>query len=123
MTSACLRRNLFMPFLLLVSACNPVKTIDSIGDYMPVIGDRCEHWQCITASGQAQSDAIKASEKRMEALKSGQVPPTPPQPQAQALAPAQAAQPQTPTPPPARRSTMDRTTPPWGNDPYDTYRP
>jgi len=29
---------------------------DSAGKHMPVIGQRCEHWQCITASGQQASD-------------------------------------------------------------------
>jgi len=32
---------------------------DALGEHMPVIGERCEHWQCITQSGQATSNAYK----------------------------------------------------------------
>ncbi len=32
---------------------------DDLGRHMPVIGERCESWECFTSSGQAQSDANK----------------------------------------------------------------
>ena len=39
---------------------------DHVGSYMPVIGDRCEHWQCFTSEGRAQSDAVLAERERQE---------------------------------------------------------
>lgn len=33
---------------------------DDLGDHLPVIGERCEHWQCFTESGRAQSRARTA---------------------------------------------------------------
>lgn len=37
---------------------------DRVGEHMPVIGDRCEHWQCFTEAGQEASDAKKAQEQQ-----------------------------------------------------------
>jgi hypothetical protein len=51
-------------------------TADSMGEHMPVIGERCEHWQCMTAQGKARSDAIKAQMPPKPAAP----PPAPPQP-------------------------------------------
>ena len=49
--------------LVLCSCAWIGRQADAAGEYMPVIGDRCEHWQCMTASGQAESDAIKAQQQ------------------------------------------------------------
>lgn len=57
------------PFWLLLlpltlSGCDWMgRQADALGDHMPVIGERCEHWQCMTAEGQAKSDAIKAEQQ------------------------------------------------------------
>jgi hypothetical protein len=52
---------LFLP----LSGCQTISGwADSAGEYLPTIGDRCEHWQCVTDSGQAQSDAIKAQQAK-----------------------------------------------------------
>ena len=66
-----MRRNaLFMACLLALSACQTISdAADGLGSYMPVIGERCEHWQCFTEEGQAISDANKA---QMEAEKAKQ---------------------------------------------------
>lgn len=40
--------------LALMSGCS---WFDDVGRHMPVIGKRCENWQCFTESGQAASDA------------------------------------------------------------------
>ena len=40
---------------------------DALGNHMPVIGERCEHWQCFTASGRAQSEANKAAREQSDA--------------------------------------------------------
>ncbi len=39
---------------------------DNVGSYMPVIGDRCDHWQCLSSEGRAKSDAIQMEKERME---------------------------------------------------------
>ncbi len=40
----------------LVTGCTWIgNTADSIGSHMPVIGERCEHWQCVTSGGETQS--------------------------------------------------------------------
>jgi hypothetical protein len=49
-------------FLLLCGCQTIGNWADSIGDHMPVIGDRCEHWQCFTSSGQQISDENKAKQ-------------------------------------------------------------
>ena len=60
------------PFWLLLiplalSGCDWMgRQADAVGEYMPVIGERCEHWQCMTASGQAESDAAKAEQQRQQ---------------------------------------------------------
>ena len=41
---------------------------DALGSYMPVIGERCEHWQCITSSGQTISDAKREEQEKQEQL-------------------------------------------------------
>ncbi len=45
---------------LLLGSCQTIsRWADGAGSYMPVIGDRCEHWQCFTSEGQAISNAKK----------------------------------------------------------------
>lgn len=53
---------------------------DNVGDHMPVVTDeRCEHWQCITKSGQERSKEIQAEK---EAAKKAAPAPTAPEPAA-----------------------------------------
>ena len=41
--------------------------IDDVGRHKPVVGERCENWECFTQSGQAQSEATKrASAERKD---------------------------------------------------------
>lgn len=48
-----------------LTACETMNGwVDSMGEHMPVVGDRCEHWQCFTSGGQAQSDAIAAQKEK-----------------------------------------------------------
>ncbi|MDE3016787.1 MAG: hypothetical protein KGI29_07735 [Pseudomonadota bacterium] len=53
-----------LPVTLLLGCDWIGRQADALGAYMPVIGQRCEHWQCMTASGQAESDAAKAQEQQ-----------------------------------------------------------
>jgi hypothetical protein len=64
-----------MKKLLLVSICVTLggcqaigNFADDVGSYMPVLSDeRCEHWQCFTDEGKAQSDYNKMMmQKRSE---------------------------------------------------------
>lgn len=74
--------------LLALSGCSWIgRQADALGEHMPVIGERCEHWQCMTTSGQARSEAIKRQQAE-EARKKDAIPP--------AEAPAPAAE-ETPT--------------------------
>jgi len=51
--------------LLATSGCDWTgRQADALGEYMPVIDYRCEHWQCITSSGKGQSDANKAKAEK-----------------------------------------------------------
>lgn len=52
-----------------VSGCG---FFDRVGDHMPVIGERCENWQCFTSSGQE-----KSREKEAEQMKARQLPSAP----------------------------------------------
>lgn len=46
--------------LPLLAACQTIGGwADGLGSHMPVIGERCEHWQCMTTEGRAKSDKIK----------------------------------------------------------------
>jgi hypothetical protein len=46
--------------LLLLPGCRAITNwAYGVGEHMPVIGERCEHWQCVTASGQQKSDEQK----------------------------------------------------------------
>jgi hypothetical protein len=54
--------------LPLLSGCDLAGTAKGLGDYMPTINERCESTECITPSGKAASDAIKAERLRREKL-------------------------------------------------------
>lgn len=55
-----MKNKLLLAACILLSGCSWIgRQADALGDHMPVIGERCEHWQCMTESGQAQSDYYK----------------------------------------------------------------
>jgi hypothetical protein len=55
-----IRSLLITTALLSLSGCNWIgRQADAVGSHMPVIGERCEHWQCITSSGRQRSDMYK----------------------------------------------------------------
>lgn len=61
-------RALYVTVLLALGGCQWIgDTADRWGEHMPVVGERCEHWQCITVSGQKRSDEIKAQQKQQPA--------------------------------------------------------
>jgi len=67
-------RLLCIAALLGISGCDWIgRQADALGEYMPVIGERCEHWQCVTSSGQAKSDKIK--EKKEQTIQPVSTPP------------------------------------------------
>ncbi|MEI6730469.1 MAG: hypothetical protein WCL30_04350 [Pseudomonadota bacterium] len=46
--------------IVLLTSCQAISNFaDGIGKHMPVIGERCEHWQCVTESGRRASEANK----------------------------------------------------------------
>jgi|GEM_PF-5147594 len=47
---------LLLTSLFLLTQC---EWIDGIGRHFPVIGERCEYWQCFTESGRQKSDEKK----------------------------------------------------------------
>ena len=50
-----------------LSGCNWIgRQADAVGSHMPVIGERCEHWQCITESGRQKSDMYKAQAREQD---------------------------------------------------------
>lgn len=54
---------------LLLGGCETIYGwANGVGSYMPVIGDRCEHWQCVTSEGQAISEAKKRQQAEMEGM-------------------------------------------------------
>lgn len=40
---------------LTIASLSGCMSLDEIGRHMPVIGERCENWQCVTTEGQAAS--------------------------------------------------------------------
>jgi len=87
MKSSCIA---LMALAGLLSGCGWInRQADAAGEYMPVVGERCENWQCFTEEGQQKSEM----NKRMKAMQqNGQVPQAVPQavpqnPQAPAQAP------------------------------------
>jgi hypothetical protein len=94
--------------LLSLSGCGAIYNwFNGLGEHMPVIGERCENWQCFTESGRARSDMIRQA-KEHQAETRRQVPVENPQPPAAAApVPVKPA-----TPPQPKKLT-----------PYDTVTP
>lgn len=93
---------------LILSGCDWIgRQADALGEHMPVIGERCEHWQCFTSEGQAESNAIKAEQNRQQQQNQPQplssVTPIYPPDQATPPPPADAAPATAPVPDPARK--------------------
>ncbi len=65
---------------LFLSGCNTIYGwADSVGKHMPVIGEPCNHWQCMTNSGQEKSENIKKAEEK-SSMKTSSPAPKSPQP-------------------------------------------
>ena len=98
--------------LPLLAGCNWVgRQADALGSHMPVIGERCEHWQCVTESGQRQSDLykqqqVKGAQQVQQDVQDGQ----------QQMQQSQQQMQQ-------QQQQMQQQAAPAGNTPYDTYRP
>ncbi len=57
-------------FTLLLSGCTAIGNFaDGIGKHMPTIGEPCNHWQCVTESGQRTSEQLKKQEEAAEKQK------------------------------------------------------
>ena len=55
----------FFVALLACAACDTIGNwMDNLGEHMPVVGERCEHWQCLTEEGRQRSDEIKQEKMR-----------------------------------------------------------
>jgi hypothetical protein len=53
--------------ILAMPGCNWVgRQADALGSHMPVIGERCEHWQCLTKSGRQTSEMYKQQQAEQE---------------------------------------------------------
>ncbi len=49
-----------------LSGCDAIGNFaDRVGSHMPVVGERCEHWQCMTESGR-QVSAINKRNREMQ---------------------------------------------------------
>lgn len=68
--------------------------IDDLGRHMPVVGERCENWECFTQSGRTQSEATK---RALAGKEDGERKRTPINMQG-TPSNSQSAQPQNPTP-------------------------
>jgi hypothetical protein len=89
LASRYIRGTLYAAALLLLGGCG---FFDSVGDHMPVLGDRCEYWQCFTQYGQEQSNLIKEREHGASSDSSGSAAPQVPSEQLPAAPAAQAPQ-------------------------------
>lgn len=62
-----MNRAVTLAVMLALPGCSWIgRQADHMGSYMPVIGERCEHWQCLTGEGQAISDANREMREREE---------------------------------------------------------
>jgi hypothetical protein len=61
--------------LLMLGGCS---WFNSLGEHFPVIGERCEYWQCFTESGRQQSDAIRQAKEKAATQQSPGNPAPPP---------------------------------------------
>jgi hypothetical protein len=50
-----------MALLLLLPGCSFENMVDSAARSMPVMGERCEHWQCMSAEGRQKSQGVRSS--------------------------------------------------------------
>src|SRR5689334_6575398 len=103
MTIRMRRTTLTVCLLLPLAAC---QWLNDMGSHMPVAGERCENWQCVTAEGQARSDAIRRAREQ------GAAPASQPQ---TAPAPSSSA--------PAAPAKPAPAAAPKGTTPYDTITP
>ena len=66
----------------LLTGCNAIYNwADGVGKHLPTIGEPCEHWQCVTESGQRTSEQLKKKEEVSEkppVIKEGVKTETPP---------------------------------------------
>lgn len=54
--------------LFILGSCQTISGFtDNIGGHLPVIGTRCENWQCVTEGGRKASEE-KASQKNDKSL-------------------------------------------------------
>lgn len=52
---------------LLASGCTAIGNwADSVGSNFPTIGEPCNHWQCVTSSGQQKSEELKRAEQKKQ---------------------------------------------------------
>lgn len=47
--------------LTLLTGCSFDRMVDSASRSMPVMGERCENWQCMTADGRQKSQGVRSS--------------------------------------------------------------
>lgn len=53
--------------LALTTGCQTISGwADAVGDHMPVIGEPCYHWQCVTSEGQRQSDMKRPAQEKTD---------------------------------------------------------
>ena len=65
-------------FPLFLSGCSTIYNwANGVGKHMPTIGEPCYNWQCMTSSGQAQSDKVKQTEEFINKESSTTPEPTP----------------------------------------------
>jgi hypothetical protein len=58
-------KKILVPAVLLSTfTLNGCAWFEQVGENFPVVGDRCEYWQCFTEYGQQQSDLIKQQKAR-----------------------------------------------------------
>ncbi len=95
-----MKKNFLLMVCVALSGCGTMSGwADQAGSYLPVLSDeRCEHWQCFTDEGKAQSEYNKQMQQG-----GGQPPADPASVQQQQQPPAY-------NPPPEQ-------------NPYDNYRP
>jgi hypothetical protein len=99
-----MKKTILVSFCFVLGGCQSIGNwADDAGSYLPVLSDeRCEHWQCFTAEGKAQSDYNKIMRQQQQQQPDGQ---------------QQDANTAPPPPPPPKVDTDPET------NPYDNYKP
>lgn len=108
--------------LLPLSACDTVYGFaEDVGSHLPTVGERCEHWQCVTGGGREQSEM----KKRMRTMEGEQPPPAGAAPGAPGAASGRKPVPQNPArPAPGVQPPAAPAAPKSAaHNPYDYYRP